>query len=90
MGAGHSLTLNSLTDGDTAAASVADGGIIVAQDAALTSLDLILDDVGPATSTPNENIFIDIAGTAVYMCSSAGDYLVGITIAVDGGIAYAS
>ena len=32
----------------------------------------------------------DIAGTAVYMCSSAGDYLVGITIAVDGGIAYAS
>ena len=32
----------------------------------------------------------DIAGTAVYMCSSAGDYIVGITIAVDGGIAYAS
>lgn len=32
----------------------------------------------------------DIAGTAVYMCSSAGDYLVGITIPVDGGVAFAS
>jgi 2-deoxy-D-gluconate 3-dehydrogenase len=31
----------------------------------------------------------DMAGTAVYMCSRAGDYLVGITIAVDGGVAYA-
>jgi 2-deoxy-D-gluconate 3-dehydrogenase len=32
----------------------------------------------------------DIAGTAVYMCSSAGDYLVGITVPVDGGVALAS
>lgn len=32
----------------------------------------------------------DMAGTAVYMCSRAGDYLVGITLTVDGGIAYAS
>lgn len=32
----------------------------------------------------------DMAGTAVYMCSSAGDYLVGITIPVDGGVALAS
>jgi len=32
----------------------------------------------------------DMAGVAVYMSSRAGDYLVGITIAVDGGIAYAS
>jgi 2-deoxy-D-gluconate 3-dehydrogenase len=32
----------------------------------------------------------DIAGTAVYMCSRAGDYLVGITIPVDGGVALAS
>ncbi|MDX1509021.1 MAG: SDR family oxidoreductase [Woeseiaceae bacterium] len=32
----------------------------------------------------------DMAGTAVYMCSRAGDYLVGVTITVDGGIAYAS
>jgi NAD(P)-dependent dehydrogenase (short-subunit alcohol dehydrogenase family) len=31
----------------------------------------------------------DIAGTAVYMCSRAGDYLVGITIPVDGGVALA-
>ena len=31
----------------------------------------------------------DIAGTAVYMCSRAGDYLVGTTIAVDGGLVYA-
>ena len=31
----------------------------------------------------------DLTGTAVYMCSRAGDYLVGITITVDGGIAYA-
>ena len=32
----------------------------------------------------------DIAGTAVYMCSRAGDYLLGTTIAVDGGLVYAS
>jgi len=32
----------------------------------------------------------DIAGTAVYMCSRAGDYLVGVTLAVDGGISFAS
>jgi len=32
----------------------------------------------------------DIAGTAVYMCSRAGDYLVGITIPVDGGVAFAN
>lgn len=31
----------------------------------------------------------DLAGTAVYMVSRAGDYLVGITLAVDGGVAYA-
>jgi 2-deoxy-D-gluconate 3-dehydrogenase len=32
----------------------------------------------------------DIAGTAVYMCSRAGDYLVGITIPVDGGVCFAN
>lgn len=32
----------------------------------------------------------DMAGAAVYMCSRAGDYLVGITLTVDGGIVYAS
>jgi len=32
----------------------------------------------------------DMAGVAVYMSSRAGDYLVGITIPVDGGVALAS
>ena len=32
----------------------------------------------------------DIAGTAVFMCSRAGDYLAGITIPVDGGVALAN
>ena len=32
----------------------------------------------------------DMAGAAVYMCSRAGDYLVGITLPVDGGIAFAT
>ena len=32
----------------------------------------------------------DMAGAAVYLASRAGDYVVGETIAVDGGIAYAS
>lgn len=32
----------------------------------------------------------DMAGTAVYLASRAGDYVVGVTIAVDGGIAYAN
>lgn len=32
----------------------------------------------------------DISGAAVYLCSRAGDYLVGITLPVDGGVAFAS
>jgi 2-deoxy-D-gluconate 3-dehydrogenase len=32
----------------------------------------------------------DMAGTAIYLASRAGDYVVGDTIAVDGGIAYAN
>jgi NAD(P)-dependent dehydrogenase (short-subunit alcohol dehydrogenase family) len=32
----------------------------------------------------------DMAGTAIYLASRAGDFVVGDTIAVDGGIAYAS
>ncbi len=32
----------------------------------------------------------DMAGIAIYLASRAGDYVVGNTIAVDGGIAYAS
>jgi 2-deoxy-D-gluconate 3-dehydrogenase len=32
----------------------------------------------------------DMAGAAIYLASRAGDYVVGQTIAVDGGIALAS
>lgn len=32
----------------------------------------------------------DIAGTAVYMSSRAGDYLIGITLALDGGVTFAT
>jgi NAD(P)-dependent dehydrogenase (short-subunit alcohol dehydrogenase family) len=32
----------------------------------------------------------DMAGTAIYLASRAGDYVVGTTIAVDGGVVYAS
>ena len=32
----------------------------------------------------------DMAGVAIYLASRAGDYVVGVTIAVDGGIAFAS
>ena len=32
----------------------------------------------------------DMAGVAIYLASRAGDYVVGVTIAVDGGVAYAN
>ncbi|MEL7017791.1 MAG: 3-oxoacyl-ACP reductase, partial [Pseudomonadota bacterium] len=32
----------------------------------------------------------DMAGTAVYLASRAGNYVVGETVAVDGGVAYSS
>jgi 2-deoxy-D-gluconate 3-dehydrogenase len=32
----------------------------------------------------------DMAGAAIFLASRAGDYVVGDTVAVDGGIAYAS
>ena len=32
----------------------------------------------------------DMAGAAIYLASRAGDYVVGVTVAVDGGIAYAN
>ena len=32
----------------------------------------------------------DMAGVAVYLASRAGDYVVGITIAVDGGVTLSS
>jgi 2-deoxy-D-gluconate 3-dehydrogenase len=45
-----------------------------------------------AASTPLRRIGRneDMAGTAIYLASRAGDYVVGETIAVDGGIAYAN
>ena len=69
LGSGQFLILDSISDGDTAAASLADGGIQIAQDASLSSLDLRLDDVGPSSSIVNENVFIDIAGTGVSTAS---------------------
>ncbi|MDC0158264.1 hypothetical protein OAI47_00765, partial [Rhodospirillaceae bacterium] len=65
LGAGQALTLDGITDGDTVAASLADGGIQIAQASSINSLDLTLSDVGPTSSIANENVFIDIAGTAV-------------------------
>ena len=32
----------------------------------------------------------DMQGAAIYLASRAGDYCVGITIAVDGGVSYAA
>ena len=32
----------------------------------------------------------DMAGVAIYLASRAGDYVVGATIAVDGGMVYAN
>jgi NAD(P)-dependent dehydrogenase (short-subunit alcohol dehydrogenase family) len=48
------------------------------------------DDV--ATRVPSGRIgtIEDMAGTAIYLASRAGDYVVGATIAVDGGIVYAN
>jgi NAD(P)-dependent dehydrogenase (short-subunit alcohol dehydrogenase family) len=32
----------------------------------------------------------DMQGAAIYLASRAGDYVVGFTVVVDGGVAYAS
>jgi 2-deoxy-D-gluconate 3-dehydrogenase len=32
----------------------------------------------------------DMAGTAIYLASRAGDYVVGTTVVVDGGVVYAN
>ena len=67
--------------------------------ASLTSLDLTLDDVGPPTSTANENVFIDIAGAGVttakvtsgndsfVVISNTGGNLTGIELLGTGTIA---
>ena len=46
----------------------------------------------PGTGYTLVQIYVngDMAGTAIFLASRAGDYVVGDTIAVDGGIAYAS
>src|ERR1700712_969341 len=45
-----------------------------------------------ATKVPSGRIGTDedMAGAAIYLASRAGDYVVGVTIAVDGGIVYAN
>jgi NAD(P)-dependent dehydrogenase (short-subunit alcohol dehydrogenase family) len=45
-----------------------------------------------ATRVPSGRIGTDedMAGAAIYLASRAGDYVVGATIAVDGGIVYAN
>ena len=45
-----------------------------------------------AASIPSGRIGVaeDMAGTAIYLASRAGDYVVGDTISVDGGIVNAS
>ncbi len=43
-----------------------------------------------AKGIPSKRIGVDedMAGTAIYLASRAGDYVVGETIAVDGGLVY--
>ena len=48
------------------------------------------DDVAARTPMGRIGRDEDMAGAAIYLASRAGDYVVGETIAVDGGIAYAS
>jgi NAD(P)-dependent dehydrogenase (short-subunit alcohol dehydrogenase family) len=44
--------------------------------------------VGSATSIPSRRVGVaeDIAGGAIYLASRAGDYVVGTTLAIDGGV----
>ena len=63
LGSGHTLTLDTVTDGDATAATVADGGISIAQAAALTTTALTLNNVGAATA--NTALTIGLAGTGV-------------------------
>ena len=59
LGSGQSLTLDSITDGDIAAASLVD--LKISQGNSM-ALNLTLDDIGPDSATANSNLFIDIAG----------------------------
>jgi Ca2+-binding RTX toxin-like protein len=66
LGAGQSLTLSNITDGDTAAAALADGGISIAQAASITSLNLNLNAVGAQTAaTANNALQLGLAGTGL-------------------------
>ena len=85
LGSGQSLTLDGITDGDSAAASISDGGIIIAQPGSASSLDLTLDDVGPSTSIANQNVFIDIAGTSVASAKITSDNTSFVVISNSGG-----
>ena len=65
LGAGQKHNHENKTDGDIGAATLSDGGLKIAQNASITSLNLKLTDVGPNFSTVNENLFIDIAGQGI-------------------------
>jgi len=45
---------------------------------------------GGGTGRPRRPLYEDIAGTAIYLASRAGDYVVGATVTVDGGVAFGS
>ena len=48
------------------------------------------DDVAKVVPSGRIGTDEDMAGAAIYLASRAGDYVVGVTLAVDGGIAYAN
>ena len=48
------------------------------------------DDVAARVPSGRIGTIEDMAGTAIYLASRAGDYVVGNTIAVDGGVVYAN
>lgn len=68
LAAGQKLTLTGITDGDAAAATVADGGISIATGATVASVDLTVAGVGTTagvTATANDALVVGVAGTGV-------------------------
>ena len=57
---------------------------------AMDSLDHLLVAAGPTDGSWGTFMDEDMAGAAIYLASRAGDYVVGTTLAVDGGIVYAN
>ena len=51
---------------------------------------MLLDEVAQRVPSRRVGSDEDMAGTAIYLASRAGDYVVGNTIAVDGGVVYAT